>query len=186
MIFQAVILAFLAICTTTSVAQQLDISGLWNGSVCKGQGDMIVSGSPTLVPTVGYVHMELTPANSGNPDVRYDVDITTYDEKGMFRDHHSIPYEPIHYGHGLQPDNSHPGDWLFQADARNPADHSDGRVVSLSFSDQNGSRSGLGIYSHYTVSANGQSRDIGLVWLAIHNDGQSAQQYIATHRHPCP
>jgi hypothetical protein len=180
------IFALLAVWTSTSVAQQLDISGAWNGTVCKGSGDMIVSGSPTLVPTAGYVHMELTPANSGNPDVRYDVDITIYDAKGAVLDHHPIPYEPIHYGHGVQPNNSHQGDWFFQADSRNPTNRQDGRVVSISFSDKNGTKSGDGTYDHYVVSSNGRSQYIGEVWIAIRSDGQSAQQYIAAHPHPCP
>ena len=181
------VLIFVAACITSALAQQPNISGAWNGAVCKGDGDMIVSRSPTLVPTVGYVHMELTPANSDNPDVRYDVDITIYDATGKILDHHPIPYEPIHYGHGVQPSSSHPGGWFFQADSRDPSNHADGRVVSFSFSEKNGRNTGDGTYDHYVVSSSGNSQYVGDVWLiGIENDGQSASQYIAAHRHPCP
>jgi hypothetical protein len=88
---------FLALYVSSAFCQSLpDISGTWNGAVCKGMGDMLVSGSPLSPPPVLSILSSLSPIAILQMSA-YDVDVTTYDEKGSVRDHQVLPYNPTHY-----------------------------------------------------------------------------------------
>jgi hypothetical protein len=170
---------FLALSVSSAFCQSLpDISGTWNGAVCKGMGDMLVSGSPQSVATTGFIHLELTVANNGSSDVRYDVDVTTYDEKGSVRDHQVLPYNPTHYGHGVQSLSA--GGFFFSATSTYKEPMWDMRNVAFGLGAGDSSQ-GSGSYTH----SDSRGTHLGELEFTIVHDGQSVQQYIARHLRPC-
>jgi len=171
----------LLLATSIALGQNLpDISGSWNGVVCKAQGDMVAGGSSGPIQTGGYIHLEFNPALVYGNDVRYDISVTTYGLDGTIRDHHDLPYNPTHYGHGVQVDNRPLMSFVFSGTSHYKEPDWDSRNVSFSMHGENTSQAN-GEYSH----SNSKGTDIGSVTFSIVHDGKTVQQYIATHPRPC-